>query len=289
MQKKAKKIFWIIVILVIVIIGLIFASWVWLSSGQMNSAKEKIFNVLPFPAAMVNGRPISIKTYITRYRSAEALAQKNHNFPPDLKQSVLNRLIEETRLAVVAQQHKVTATPQQIEAEYNSLASQSGFAQTLAGYGLSESAFKNEVIANDVIASNLLVWFYSQRDLNSQAYSKADEILNKLGLGQKMADLAKIYSDDGQTQIMGGDTGFIGQSQILPEVVKILNEMKPGDQKVIATRYGIEVVQLDQQDKNGLNGETRWHLEQIYLAGSNFENWYNNQIKNFKIIKIVSL
>lgn len=296
MKQRTKWIYRAAVTIIVMVLVFIIGSWAWLSFGKISPVQEKIYSFLPFPAAVVNGRAISIKQYISRYHQAQAFVQKSaQGTNANLKSAVFQRLLEETKLKIIAEQKNVPATDSQINKEYAkrqenfSSIGQGDLKQTLKQYGIDEKTYKNELLRANVTAANLTVWFYSQRSLNSQAYAKADEILEKLKLGQSMEVLAKAYSQDQQSKNMGGDLGYLEINQILPELELPLQNMAVGQSQILPTRYGLEIIKIEGRDNQGTGGFIRYHLRQIFLSGGDFNGWYGEQTKNFKIIKIINI
>lgn len=293
-MKLKKLLAWLAGIATIVII-LLCACWAWLSFGPMNSLKQKVFSVLPFPAAVVADRPISLKSYITRYQLAQTFSRNSgQQQPDDLKTLVFNRMIAETEIEALAKQHGVTATGPEIDQEFRWQQSQlqaqgQNLTQELAQYGINQQTYKTELVKTNVMAANLTTWFYSQRNLNPEAYATADQILSQFQAGAKFEDLAKTFSQDEQSKALGGDVGFVELDQILPEVQNTLKDTSLGQAQLAATRYGLEIIEVMSPDGNGANGATRLHLRQIFLAGQDFKTWYDQETKNFKILKLIKL
>ncbi|MDE2312375.1 MAG: peptidylprolyl isomerase [Patescibacteria group bacterium] len=272
----------------LVILLLAAACWLWLSSGQLTFAKQRVFSVLPFPAALVNGRPLSMSKFLFRYRLAQATLKTSEQNINDtqLKQQTLSRVITEAQLKQIASGLGVLAGSGQIDLEYRRRGADP---KQLATYGLTEAEFKSEVIAPYVTANNLLIWFYGQKNLNNQTYQTADKILTQLRSGGDFAQLAKTYSQDQRTALLGGDSGFISPQDLLPEVSDAAAQMQPGDFNLVPTRFGLQILWLQSRDNQGPQYEPRLHLRQILLGGSDFNQWYTEKTKGATIIKIVSL
>lgn len=281
-----------VIVAVIFIIIATAALWAWLSFGQLTPAKERVFRILPFPAAMVSGQPITVNDYLSRYDLAQKFSGQTGQIPPaDLKSIIYNGLITETEINILAQKYGVAATGPQIDEELlwqqNRARSQGqDLSAELEQLGVSQAVYKNQLLKSQVAAANLAVWFYSQKQYNQQAYATSGNITDQLKSGTKFEALAKAASQDPQSKTLGGDLGFLELDQILPEVQNTLKDTRPGDVKIAATRYGIEVIFVAGGDNNGPNNSARLHLQQIFLAGGDFNTWFGQETKNFKIIKI---
>lgn len=92
MKPILKKLLKSAIIVIAIVIVFLIGSWAWLSYGSLTPAKEKVFSVLPFPAALVGGRPVTVKAFIGRYNLAQNFAGQNTD---NLKASVFDRLIAE--------------------------------------------------------------------------------------------------------------------------------------------------------------------------------------------------
>jgi PPIC-type PPIASE domain len=211
-------------IAIVIVIGIIFmaGSWAWLANGQISPLKEKVYSVLPFPAAIVNGQVVTTRQFILRYELAQKFSGQNGAAnDADLKHNVFLRLLEESKLYSLAKDKAVTPTQDQIEAEFDArLSSTSGnsLKTALAAYGIGEKTYKNELVKADVAAANITAWYFGQKDLNPPSYQKAEEITQKLNAGEPMASLARAYSKDPQSQSLGGDEGFLEEGSLLPEI-----------------------------------------------------------------------
>lgn len=290
-----KKFTKFLVIVIVIVLVLLAFSWAWLSYGSMNKAKQKVFSVLPFPAVTVNGHPVSLRTYIVRYKMAENFSKQMGAAPQDLKSTVFGRLIEEAKIEQLAERKGVAASREQVDREYRrrekeyASQTQGKLADALGSYGVSEREYREEFLKAEINAANLAAWYYGQRGLNPGAYQTADNIISSLQAGAKFADLAKAYSQDDQTKSLGGDLGFIKLDETLLEVENVLKDAQSGQTKVMPTRYGLQIVYIENIDYSGGDDALKFHIRQIFLNGGDFENWYEQETKNFKIIKIVNI
>ncbi|MCL7998730.1 peptidylprolyl isomerase [Brucella sp. 21LCYQ03] len=75
---------------------------------------------------------------------------------------------------------------------------------------------------------------------------EAEAIIKKLEGGAKFEDLAKESSTDG-TAANGGDLGYFGEGQMVPEFEKAAFALKPGEytKEPVQTQFGFHVIQLE--------------------------------------------
>jgi parvulin-like peptidyl-prolyl isomerase len=149
-----------------------------------------------------------------------------------------------------------------------------------------EELFVQSIVEPEVVESKLQIYYNADHNLNSEAYAKAQDILNQLNSGSKFEELAKQYSDDKQTGQLGGDLGFFKHGQILPELEKQLSIVKVGEvyKQIIATRNGYEIiypVEVSQQ-----NGQKLWHAKHIVIQTTGFDDWLTKQLATISVTKL---
>lgn len=81
---------------------------------------------------------------------------------------------------------------------------------------------------------------------SGEAKAKIDDLLAKVKLGSDFASLAKQYSEDPGSAPNGGDLGFQGHGETVPEFeTAAFNLQKSGDiSEVVQTRFGFHIIQL---------------------------------------------
>lgn len=82
-------------------------------------------------------------------------------------------------------------------------------------------------------------------DEKAKAKAKAEGILKQLQNGVDFAKLAKEDSQDPATRLQGGDLGSFGRGQMIKPFEDAAFSMKPGELRLVETRFGFHVVKLD--------------------------------------------
>jgi hypothetical protein len=259
----------------------------WLYNGNLTLSKEKIFKLLPFPAAYVGGHTVSVKDYLFRNTLAQKVYKNNGKpTPNNFQKTILERLVEEEKVRLIAASHGVYVSQAEINKNFNERASQGNseeFKKTLATYGFSENYFKNQVVELDLLQNNLQVWFVKQKNLNAEAYAQIDRVEQRLSNGEDFGQLARQISQDSSSRDTAGDLGFVDPTQLVTEMREPVFAMTPGETKVIPSRYGLSLIKL--QEKNG----NLYHLYQIFIASSDFDTWLNNQTQAIKTINFIKI
>ncbi|NOY38942.1 MAG: hypothetical protein GXO95_01505 [Nitrospirae bacterium] len=74
---------------------------------------------------------------------------------------------------------------------------------------------------------------------------EADSLLKKLKAGEDFAALAKKNSIDKGSAAKGGDLGFFGRGQMVPEFEKAVFSMKKGEvSEPVKTQFGYHIIKL---------------------------------------------
>jgi peptidyl-prolyl cis-trans isomerase D len=80
--------------------------------------------------------------------------------------------------------------------------------------------------------------------------AKADDILKQLKAGANFADLATKYSDDPGSKSKGGDLGWFGKGQMVPEFEATTFALKPNEiSGVVKTSYGYHIIQVLEKEQ----------------------------------------
>jgi len=86
--------------------------------------------------------------------------------------------------------------------------------------------------------------------------AKADDLLAQLKGGANFEELAK-KSSDCPSAPQGGDLGFFGHGQMVPEFDTAAFALKPGDLSgVVTTKFGYHIIKLEEKKDAGLVPET---------------------------------
>jgi parvulin-like peptidyl-prolyl isomerase len=133
------------------------------------------------------------------------------------------------------------------------------------------------VLVPQLTLEHLAVAFYADEKENAAAHRSAAEITDRLKAGQNFATLSKMYSKDEASAAMGGLDDAPGQ--LLPEVEAKLKTAKAGDTLTVASRRGLHVIRV---------GEAGQPLEQIYIQGSDFQQWLTTQLATVPVRYLVS-
>jgi parvulin-like peptidyl-prolyl isomerase len=280
----------VVVIIAIVIVGAL----AWLYTGNISSAKEKVFKAIPLPAALVDMKPVAASTVIERVALAKKLMESQGIAEGAKPSDTYDQIIDSKKLEAVASQKKVSVTKAGIDEEYKNIVTQyaagdeEGFKSELQNtYQMTPEDFKDQVIRQELINSQLMLWYNQQEDLNKASYDKIRSYQERLDKGESFDDVARTYTEDEATKDFAGDSGMIPYDDLLPEFREALMDNKVGDVKLVPSRYGLHILKVLELNNDGENGVKQIHLQQIFLKQTGFTDWLTKETDNIRVIKLL--
>ncbi len=116
------------------------------------------------------------------------------------------------------------------------------------------------------------------------AKTKADEVHAKAVKGEDFGALASQYSDD-DSKSKGGELGYFGPDEILAQIGKAVENLKPGDiSPVVHSDSGYHVLKLEEHEKPGLQPLSQETTDKIRdklvteAAKGRFQSWVENDL-----------
>jgi len=127
--------------------------------------------------------------------------------------------------------------------------------------------------------------FIPRGEDNKGTMKKAQDIFQKLQLGESFKKMASLYSQGPNAQ-EGGDMGWAGKGELMAPLDAFLfsTENKPGDMKLIEAESGMHIVKiLEKQEKNYVPFDQvkkditkKLHQER---ASKRYQNWLDTLVK----------
>jgi parvulin-like peptidyl-prolyl isomerase len=266
----------------------------------------------PLPAnaglvARVNGQDITIDQYngeLTRYMASDPSAPspdspEGKQMAAQLKETVLEALVEQMLIEQEAARAKVVVTEKQIDEELRTLVQIRGGREQFDAWLTANRETEQDVrwaIQHELLATAMRDRVVEQLPRTAEyvhAYhivlatpEEAQNVLKRLSNGAKFTALAQSLSIDDSTRPEGGDLGWFtrGTGSVLwTEVEDAAFSLKPGQiSDVIPSPIGYHIVKVVDRQTRALTAEDMAFVQQTAV-----EQWMARLKANAKIEKFI--
>lgn len=200
-----------------------------------------------------------IRYYVNQLGSQEKLEKYYNKTMKEIKEELREiikdqKLVEEVQRKIVG---GVTATPSEVREFFESIPSDS-VPMVSAQYEIAQLVKKPPITLDEKLA------------VKDRLYGLRSRILK----GERFSTLALLYSEDPGSAKKGGEVGFKGRGELVPEFEAAAFALKDGEiSEVIETEYGFHILQLIERRGDYVN--VRHILLQVKVSTEALEVAYN--------------
>ena len=96
---------------------------------------------------------------------------------------------------------------------------------------------------------------HPELDTSKKKRAEAEDVLKRARAGEDFAKLAKEFSSDGSKE-KGGDLGWFGPGQMVPEFEKAAYALKPGEiSDIVQSQFGFHIIKLEERKTETQDGK----------------------------------
>lgn len=229
---------------------------------------------------------------------------------------VLESLIAEKILEAETKKQNINVSEEDIQAEINKIIENYGgeeiFNQAMEYYGFTLEDIKKNITLNTKIErllgpnisiseEEMQVYFeenkavFSQREQVKASHilveteEKANEVKEKLSAGEDFSELAKEYSTDEGSKVLGGDLGYFGRGEMVSDFEDVAFDLEIGViSEPVESIHGYHIIKVEdkKEAKEANFEESKDDIKDILLEEKlpeAYQNWYQEKLNEYEI------
>lgn len=302
-KPKRKPLSLIIAIALTVIVVLLATFGVLIYKFKQDSPLVyRVSQVVPYPVMRVNGQFVSYNRYLFDYNSIKQYyrSQTGSDGKPlidfntdegkkkllELRKQVLEQLKSDVVTEQLIKQNKITVTGKELDERVDAITKQAGGKDKVNEvlkkyYGWDINDLKAK-LKFQIASEKLQTKLGSDGEANAQAKAKAESVLKEVQAGGDFAELAKKYSQD-SSAAAGGDLGFFGKGQMVPEFENAAFALNTGQTSaIVKTKYGYHIIKVTEKKDDQVKAS------HILVKGIDVDQYIKDQTSKAKTATFVT-
>ncbi|MEK7549993.1 MAG: peptidylprolyl isomerase [Patescibacteria group bacterium] len=264
---------------------------------------KEVTNSLPYPLVVVNyhkavtfselaGNMQSIKSFYENQDFSKVGLRVDFTTEEGQKRfqvrekEVLNKMIEDEAIALLARKQGITVTPATAEEglrrkleEYGSREEVEKDLARLYGWDLKD--FEKKIVLPGLYEEKLREVFEKEVASDTRAKDTIEKAKKEIGEGASFDEVAGKYSE-GQTASRGGELGWFSLEDLAPELrtpVSIQKAGAPGT--VVESSLGFHILLVEEIKME--NGKQLYRLSQVFVRKPTFGDWLSEKMKKLSV------
>lgn len=301
-EKKIKPVTMVYSVAVILVAYLIIIGIMIYLLGMNNFLVQKTAAIIPYPAALVDKKIITLTDLSSRVLAAKKFYESQDfsavgfriDFSTDdgkrrlfvKEKDILDKMIEDAAIEREAKKRNIVVTSemisQEVERKMQEYGSNKEVEEKMASlYGWTTEDFKKNIVKPDIYQQKL----YDEFRKSDEGFVKAKE---KIETAQKELKDSKNFEivvgkySEGDSAKNRGDLGWFSQDEMLPEIAKVAFSLDKGKTSdIIESALGYHIIKIE--EKKTENDEEKVHIRQIFVRVPYFSQWLADQEKEMDI------
>jgi foldase protein PrsA len=259
-----------------------------------------IMRVLPFPAAIVDGRFVHYYDWQKETVAVMQFTEKKigNAKRAEVEKNVLTKLVQEAVYKNIAEELKITVNNDEIQSYTDKVAEQLGGKEKLVenvkdSFGWDLETFKERIIFSQVLREKLNNDFEKSPKIEAEALKRGQAALLEVKKGEKTFEqIAAEKSDDAGTAENGGDLGWFPRGAMVKEFEDATFALAAGEiSQLIRTEFGYHIIKVEAKKEADEKNKTPEQVQarHILFKFQSFNEYLSSYRNNIKIYKFVVL